>query len=295
MKIAGLCVTVIAMIVSSGAHAQSSSDPTETNNAQQDAGNLSYYGHYWVDSKSYGSHIDEVGSHCNVQWVESIDGLKKCATKKRRCILQVRWEFFAGGAEGGKTPNPLRGDYEDAWGKTARAITPYIDSVDAFYVIDEPYWVGVTPKDLDTAISAVKKSFPRKPVMVVFAVPSFTQSFVVPAKADWVGFDVYKDIATVALHMRFLKNKLRTHQRIFLVPQSFMNKTAPDDKALARLNWEYYELARNEPRVIGLLAFGLFTHAKAAELPLTLEAQREIGERIIKNSRTSASSGHAEA
>lgn len=42
---------------------------------------LRYYGHYWVESKSYGSHLDEVGSHCNVYWVEGVDGLRKCASK----------------------------------------------------------------------------------------------------------------------------------------------------------------------------------------------------------------------
>jgi hypothetical protein len=274
-------------------NAGSSIHADEREDNRQGAGKLSYYGHYWVESKPYGSHFGKVSSHCNVHWVEGIDGLKRCAAKKQRCILQVRWEFFPGGGIG--KPNPIRGNYEAAWDKTARAIKPYIDYVEAFYMCDEPYWVGVSPKDLNIAISSVKKRFPKKPVMVVFAVPSFKPDFVVPAKADWLGFDTYNEIGVVARHFQFLKSKLHTHQKLFLVPQSFLNKAAPDDKALAKLNWEYYDLARSEPLVIGLLNFGLFTHVKKVELPLTLEAQRQIGERIIKNSRTSASSGHAKA
>jgi len=246
---------------------------------------LRYYGHYWVESKSYGSHLDEVGSHCNVHFVENVDGLKKCASKGVQCILQVRWEFFAGGGGNGVVPNPLRPDYESFWNKTAEQVTPSIDRVEAFYMIDEPYWNGVSKKDLDTAIAAVKAKFPRKPVMVVFAVSSFTPSFAVPAGADWLGFDCYESIGVVAKHLRFLKSKLQPHQRLFLVPQSFLNKAAPTDEGLARLNRQYYELASSDPLVIGLLNFGLFTDAKAGSIPLTLQMQREIGEAITSKAR----------
>jgi hypothetical protein len=249
---------------------------------------LRYYGHYWVESKSYGSHLDEVGSHCNIHFAENVDGLKKCASKGVQCILQVRWEFFAGG---GAVPNPIRPDYESFWSKTAEQITPYIDRVEAFYMIDEPYLNGVSKKDLGTAIAAVKAKFPQKPVMVVFAVPSLTPSFAVPAGADWLGFDCYEPIGVVAKHMRFLRSKLQSHQRLFLVPQSFLNKAAPTDEELAKLNLRYYELASSDPLVIGLLNFGLFTDAKAGSIPLTLQMQRKIGEAITSKDRRPQDSG----
>jgi len=253
---------------------------------------LRYYGHYWVESKPYGSHLDEVGSHCNVHFVENVDGLKKCASKEVQCILQVRWEFFAGGGGGSAVPNPIRPDYQSLWNQTAEQVTPYIDRVEAFYMIDEPYLNGVSKKDLDTAIAAVKAKFPRKPVMVVFAVPSFTPRFAVPAGADWLGFDCYEPIGVVAKHLRFLKSRLQPHQRLFLVPQSFLNKAAPTDEELAKLNRQYYELASSEPLVIGLLNFGLFTDPKAGSTPLTLQMQRKIGEAITsKDRRPQDSSG----
>ena len=289
MRTAGLSLTLITLVLAGCMNTKPSHETAGRDGAGLRAQGLRYYGHYWVDSGSYGNHLDEVGSHCNVQWVESVDGLKKCAARKQRCILQVRWEFFSGGAAGGKTPNPLRGDHKVHWARTAEAIKPYIEYVDAFYMNDEPYWVGVSPKDLDTAIRSVKSRFPMKPVMVVFAVPSFKPDFVAPAGADWLGFDAYQDIGEVARHLAFLKGKLLPHQELFLVPQSFLNKAAPSDKALAELNWEYYDLARSEPRVIGLLNYGLFTDAKPPDLPLTLAAQRKIGERIThKGSRRAA-------
>ena len=264
--------------------------------ASENEQGLRYYGHYWVESKPYGSHLDEVASHCNIHWVESIEGLRKCAERKQSCILQIRWEFFSGREAEGQGDNPIRVDHKAFWEKTAKAIMPYIDFVEAFYMIDEPYWVGVSPEDLDTAITAVKHTFCKKPVMVVFAVPSLKPDFVLPAKADWVGFDDYNDMKQVAEHLNFLKSKLHTHQRLFLVPQSFLNTTAKNDESLAQLNWDYYNLARSEPLVIGLLNFGLFTHATASELPLTLEAQREIGGLITGGrSKTQPSSNHVES
>jgi len=246
---------------------------------------LRYYGHYWVESKPYGSHLDEVGSHCNVHFVENVDGLKKCASKGVQCILQVRWEFFAGGGGNSAVPNPIRPDCESFWNQTAEQVTPSIDRVEAFYMIDEPYLNGVSKKDLDTAIAAVKAKFPRKPVMVIFAVSSLTRGLAVPAGADWLGFDCYDSIGVVAKHLRFLKSKLQPHQRLFLVPQSFLNKAAPTDEGLARLNRQYYELASSEPLVIGLLNFGLFTDPKAGSIPLTLQMQRKIGEAITGKDR----------
>ncbi|MCX5670753.1 MAG: hypothetical protein NTU94_05455 [Planctomycetota bacterium] len=246
---------------------------------------LRYYGHYWVESKPYGSHLDEVGSHCNVHFVENVDGLKKCASKGVQCILQVRWEFFAGGGGNSAVPNPLRPDYESLWNHTAEQVMPSIDRVEAFYMIDEPYLNGVSKKDLDTAIAAVKARFPRKPVMVIFAVSALTQGLAVPAGADWLGFDCYESIGAVAKHLRFLKSKVQPHQRLFLVPQSFLNKAAPTDEGLARLNRQYYELASSEPLVIGLLNFGLFTDPKAGSIPLTLQMQRKIGEAITSKDR----------
>lgn len=243
---------------------------------------LRIFGHYWSASTTYGNHLKETADHTNVQWAEDVAGLRLCASNGARCILQVRWEFFSGGGADGRTPNPILPDHAARWGRTATQIAPLAGHIEAFYVIDEPYWNGVSPADLATCIAAVKGSFPDKPVIVIFAVPSLTEKLVVPERADWVGFDCYEDIGAVSKHLRFLKGKLHAHQRLVLVPQSFLNAAAPTDEALAGLTRRYDDLARSEPRVIGQLAYGLFTEKSATNLPLTRAAQREIGQRIIR-------------
>lgn len=242
---------------------------------------LRYFGYYFVESEAYGSHLHEVADYTNIQWVQGLEGLRKCAAFGTECVLELRWQFFSSGTgEDNKPVSVLRPDYEAQWRRLADAITPDIESVAAFYMLDEPYWRGAGKADLDTAIETVKGDFPDKPVMVVFARPSLTDQLQVPAGADWVGFDLYGHINEVARHMRLLKRQLHPHQRLFLVPQTFLNESAPTDEALAKLNEEYCALAASEPLVIGLLNFGLFSGAQPEDIPETIQTQREIGERI---------------
>ena len=245
---------------------------------------LRYFGHYWVDSTTYGAHLDQVIDTCNVHWVEGVAGLKKCAARDAKCIVQLRWEFLASGpTRDGKRSSVLRADHLDQWRRTAREIAPLIDHVEAFYMIDEPYWNGVAPDDLASAIRIVKGRFPGKPVMVVFAPPSLTPDLLVPEQADWIGFDHYATIDRVRADLQLLKTRMHRQQDIFLVPQSFVNKTAPADADLAVRNWEYYFLAASDPRVIGLLSFGLFTEKRSIPIPETLRVQSTIAELIRAN------------
>ena len=244
---------------------------------------LRYFGYYFVESKTYGSHLHEVADYTNLQWVQGLDGLRKCAALGTQCILELRWQFFSSGtAKNGKPVSVLRPDYRAQWRRLVEAVAANVDTVAAFYMLDEPFWRGAGKEDLDTAIETVKGDFPDKPVVVVFARPSLTEELLVPAGADWVGFDLYGPIDTVAQYMRFLKRRLHPHQRLILVPQTFLNKTAPTDRELAELNEAYYALAVSEPLVIGLLNFGLFTGAQPADIPETIRTQREIGARITR-------------
>jgi len=274
-------LTVISACCALAADAQPGQE-----DAEAERPHLRYYGYYFVESTHYGRHLDEVADYANIHWVQGLPGLRKCAARGTQCILETRWQFFLSGrGEDGKATSTLRPDFRAQWDALADAIGPDIDSVAAFYMLDEPYWNGASAQDLNTAIETVKATFPDKPVMVVFARPSMTDELLVPPLADWAGFDLYASIDQVAHHLALLKSRMHPHQRLFLVPQSFINKAAPTDAALAKLNGDYEVLARSEPLVIGLLNFGLFTNAQPKDIPETIQAQRAIGERIKRSSR----------
>ena len=240
--------------------------------------NLRYYGYYWVNSaEGKGYDLDKVVDYTNANLVDSISTVKECAARGVQCILQVRWEFFAGSA----APNPIRKDYKTYWDKTADQVAPYIGSVAAFYMIDEPYWNGVSKIDLEKAIVAVKNRFCKTPVMVVFAAPSLKEkSFAVPDSADWLGCDVYSNISKVCKVLTTLKGKIGPGQSLFLVPQSELGSGVKSDEELAELNMQYFKLARAERRVIGLLNFGPLAGSRKKPFPETLKVQKQIGKDI---------------
>ncbi len=236
---------------------------------------LRHYGYLWAESLSYGPHLSEVHAYTNLNAVQRPEDLAVCAKLEVQCILEARWQFFQSSMPDGRLP--LTEHHELLWQQLRSAITEHIRFVAAFYVVDEPYWGGVSQADLERSIAIIKASFPDKPVIVNFARPSLTAELQVPRQADWIGFDHYGPINEVERLLAVLMQRIHPHQRVFLVPQSFRNATAKTDTALAHLNREYYELARATPRVIGLLNFGLWTHEKPQQVPLTLAEQRRIG------------------
>ena len=235
---------------------------------------LKQYGYYWAQSASYGPHLDEVTAYTNLNFVQRPEDLAVCAARGVKCLLEARWQFFNGPA--------LRPDYMQAWNQLVTAISPYLGSVGGLYVIDEPYWVGVSVQDLETCVNTIKDTFPSIPVMVVHATPSLSSTLYTPARADWVGFDHYGPLPEVVGYLNTLRASLSPSQKLWLVPQSFLTHAYASDAALARANWEYYDLARSDPRISGLLNFGLWTHQQPATIPQTLAAQRAIGQDLLR-------------
>jgi hypothetical protein len=235
---------------------------------------LKHYGYYWAQSASYGPHLDEVTAYTNLNFVQRPEDLAVCAARGVKCLLEARWQFFNG--------STLRPDYVQQWNQLVTAITPYLGSVGGFYVIDEPYWVGVTVKDLETCVNTIKDTFPSIPVMVVHATPSLSPSLVTPARADWVGFDHYGPLSEVVGYLNTLRATLTPNQKLWLVPQTHLADAYSNDAALARANWGYYDLARSDPRIYGLLNFGLWTHQAPFSVPQTLAAQRAIGNELLR-------------
>jgi hypothetical protein len=135
--------------------------------------------------------------------------------------------------------------------------------------------------DLNTCVETIKASHPQIPVMVVFAPLSVRPSPVVPEKADWVGFDYYGPMSNMVGQLNTLRGLLKPHQRLWLVPPTVVKEGFLSDAALAQGNWAYYDLARTDPRIFGLLNYGLWAEQAPATIPLTVAAQRAIGSHLL--------------
>ena len=179
-------------------------------------------------------------------------------------------------------------DYAARWGRLADAVRSRIGKVGAFYLMDEPQYRGATPAELERAARTIKATFPGVPVMMVEAGPQVSGSLQIPPSVDWVGFDWYcRPFADVERTLATLHGRLHPGQSMFLVPEAAPLEACggavghATDAEIARLQYDYFELAQSDPRVIGLLAFGFWTSGyDSADLPQTVAAHRDIYSRI---------------
>jgi hypothetical protein len=251
-----------------------------------------YFG-YWGArlTPTLGNHLPEVRGRSNLNWVgiSDVTGyvpevLDDCAPAS--CVVYTGNEFFTGCGAGGSCE--LYPNYQERWNRLAEAVRSEsrLDRVAAFYLLDEPYQRGASETDLTTAAKTIKATFPDKRVMMVEAAPSVTPDLKVPAEVDWVGFDQYCDpISDVETTLGTLESAAEGKE-LFLLPQAAPLKacgpTHSSDADLAALQWDYLELARRHPRVVGLMTFGLWVEGtQAPQLPRTIDAHERIGGLII--------------
>jgi len=140
--------------------------------------------------------------------------------------------------------------------------------------------------DLETVGAIIKRSFPNKPIMVNFApgslggnTPNNQHIFnnywqeLIPRNFDWISFDCYGPFEncmglnhSVAELLEVLKRHSRSHQKFFLLPDGTdFTKYLAQDMGLPNFVWgedqlipladKYLQLAKTEPRVIGLMTF----------------------------------------
>lgn len=259
---------------------------------------LRYYG-YYAARLAGASHLAEVAGRSNLNWVNisDVDGydsgvLKGCAPGS--CVVYTGNEFFSCNSSGedcGLYPN-----YAARWQNLANAVKPYLGKIAAFYLLDEPQWHGATPAELTTSADLIKKTFPGKKIMMIEAGPEITPSYVVPSGVDWVGFDWYcQPFSTVQQTLSTLESlTASTGQGLFLLPEDAPLSACAGvsghetDSDIAALQWDYYNLAVQNPRVIGLMNFGFWVSpawenggAGAASLPLTVDSNERVAARIL--------------
>jgi hypothetical protein len=258
--------------------------------------NLRYYG-YYAARLSGDSHLQEVSGRSNLNWVNISDPddydpsvLTGCAADG--CVVNTGNEFFQCDAQGNNCA--LYGNYVDRWNILAAEVKPYLNDIAAFYILDEPQWHGATPAAIQTAAQQIKATFPDKKVMMVEAGPEITSSLVIPSAVDWVGFDWYcQPFSTIQQKLATLESITSSSQSLFLLPENApLSECAglsghETDADIAALQWQYFDLAQANPRVIGLMNFGFWTApawtsgSGAASLPLTVDADERVAARIL--------------
>ncbi len=266
---------------------------------------LRYYG-YYAARLAGDSHLAEVAGRSNLNWVNisDVDGydsgvLAGCAPSS--CVVYTGNEFFSCDSSGVNCH--LYPDYAARWAKLAAAARPYLSGIAAFYVLDEPQWRGATSAEVATSAQLIKQTFPGTKVMMIEAGPEITPSLTIPASVDWVGFDWYcQPFTTIEQKLATLQSLLPagSGQRIFLMPEDAPLSACAGvtghktDSDIAALQWDYFNLAEQNPRVIGLMNFGFWTSPAwtgsggtgASSLPLTVDANERVAARVLAATRS---------
>ncbi len=223
-----------------------------------------------VDPVTGDSHLAEVAGRSNLNWVNisDVDGyaasvLDGCAAGS--CVVNTGNEFFSCDSSGNKCV--LYPDYQTRWQKLASAVQPYLGKIAAFYILDEPQWRGATPAAIQASAQLIKSTFPGKKVMMIKAGPEVTSSPLIPPAVDWVGFDWYcQPFSVIQQKLTTLESvTASSKQGLFLVPEDAPLAQCAGasghaaDADIAALQRQYFGLAEQNPRVIGLMDFGFWT------------------------------------
>ncbi len=256
---------------------------------------LKKYGYYWTEGFLDGKdHLPEVSDYTNFNFIQPgpplappLSKLSLCVPKK--CVLQVRWEFWSAG--------PLSPDWKKNWANTFEEIKKNKDKIAALYITDEPFANGVLWGDYVLVQSQVRSDLNAAgmgaiPIIAAFSAPEITNTL--PTKIDvpridalnlnWAGFDHYPSLANFGeIRSLFAALQRRAPGRsYFLVPQTSTKLGTTTDAETAAINWAYYHFALQEPSIVALMNFGLWTDTQPAELKYTLQVQKLIGTTILE-------------
>ncbi|WP_340065358.1 hypothetical protein [Ascidiimonas aurantiaca] len=162
----------------------------------------------------------------------------------------------------------LRTDYGQRWNEFKSINQSILNTnyIGAFYIGEEPTWNGITYLELNTLAQFLKAQIPNVPLMIIEAYPSLS-NLQVPETVDWVGFDRYfikdpNNNSEFQQDWKILKSKLSNpNQRIMVILDSHYIDWAHGNFGnipLAQMNevaTNYYELAKSDERVIGILGY----------------------------------------
>ncbi len=246
--------------------------------------------------------FSNVAQMCVSYPTEAITSRLNLMTQNRmNAILSVQALFFQPGsnvAPSGGKKLVIRPDYLSRWNAfvSLNDLINHAAQIQAFYVVDEPTWNGVSYKDLKTAADTIKARFPSIPNFIVEASQALN-NLAVPPSIDWIGMDEYavpdpaNDIEYLN-QVAILRSKKSSHaQKLVVVmegrwlPEYDVAGFAPSD--MAAVATSYYILAHTQPDVIGIMVylwpggFDKITELGSRELPTSVQATQAVIGRSI--------------
>jgi hypothetical protein len=283
-------------------------------NAQ--SGHIKYFGYWPLDCQSRPACWQEFQDHVNIVFGASTSEYEYARQYGLKMI-----DIFSPWGESVTVPygppaKALRSDYESRWNYHRDAIAPYSGSIAAFIIADEPNLfttsgpvTGAQMYDnLERVTALIKRDFPGIPVMIDLDpsdIDGYWGTANIPADIDWVGFDFdhqwrrcygSETCYSVDQYVAMLKAKLAPSQKMFLATDGMAWPSLGGDEndLLYRVN-QNYELAKSEPRIIGIFPYTWMTWTDAqygigygvSSLPTVRARYYEIGREIINSSKTS--------
>ncbi len=162
----------------------------------------------------------------------------------------------------------LRSDYQERWNefKIINQAILNTNYIGVFYIGEEPTWNGITFSELDAVAQLLQGEFPNIPTMLIEAYPSLND-LQIPETIDWIGFDRYfvndpNTDSEFQQDWQTLKTKISNqNQKIMVILDSHYINWAHGDFGNIDLTQmddvakNYYQLAKNDKKVIGVLGY----------------------------------------
>lgn len=279
---------------------------------------LNYFGYVAIDclyddpldASSITNYISEVDTFSNLahmcSYSETDDIVDRVNLMNSKCVqplLHIENLFYSyidTNAPSGYNLDLLP-DFSSRWNtfKTINSSVLNSSNIGAFYIVDEPYWNGLTLSDLDTVFNMVKNDFPDIPILLVEGYTAIS-NLEIPIASDWIGFDMYGvfDPSTDPIYLANLdtiKAARNANQKIFLIIDDqwfpeYQTYLGWSQDTMATVVENYYTLAVADTSIVGLIGYiwpgGLDSpsHRGVRNLtPAVINKNVEIGSMIKAN------------
>ena len=229
-----------------------------------------------LDDAAKTNYIDEIATFSNLAQLcvfapsddigERLDLMTSHGVLAMLSVQEIFFESLPDPTTGSGVRLDLRADYVERWNEFTWVNERAIDAsrVATLYLVDEPYWNGVSVSDLTAAADVVEQTFADIPTTIIEAWPALAV-LKVPESVDIVGFDHYAvaDPANdpeYARELAVLKSKRSAAgQRIMLIMDAqwlpFYAESGLDEASMGAVATSYLRVAQRDPEIIAIVGY----------------------------------------